>query len=66
MSSVRSPTFPNRAFMHAATSIGRVDMGIDWRNLTPTIYERLAENKLDPVIYYKRFYDGLDVQRPRW
>lgn len=27
-------------------------MGIDWRNLTPTIYERLAENKLDSVIYY--------------
>jgi len=27
-------------------------MGIDWRDLTPTIYERLAENKLDSVIYY--------------
>jgi len=51
-SSTPGPTFPNRAFMHAATSIGRVDMGIDWRNLTPTIYERLAENKLDSVIYY--------------
>ena len=51
-SSVPGPTFPNRAYMHAATSIGRVDMGIDWRDLTPTIYERLAENKLDSVIYY--------------
>jgi phospholipase C len=51
-SSVPGPTFPNRAFMHAATSIGRVDMGIDWRNLSTTIYERLAENKLDSVIYY--------------
>ena len=51
-SSVPGPTFPNRAYMHAATSIGRVDMGIDWRNLTPTIYERLAEHKLDSVIYY--------------
>jgi len=51
-SSVPGPTFPNRAFMHAATSIGRVDMSIDWRNLTTTIYERLAENKLDSVIYY--------------
>jgi phospholipase C len=38
--------------MHAATSLGRVDMGIDWRNLTPTIYERLADNHLDSVIYY--------------
>jgi phospholipase C len=51
-SSLPGPTFPNRAFMHAATSMGRVDMGIDWRNLSPTIYERLAENHLDSVIYY--------------
>jgi phospholipase C len=50
--SVPGPTFPNRAFMHAATSIGRVDMGIDWRNLSTTIYERLAANKIDSVIYY--------------
>jgi hypothetical protein len=35
-----------------ATSLGRVDMGIDWRNLAPTIYERLADNNLDSVIYY--------------
>jgi phospholipase C len=51
-SSLPGPTFPNRAFVHAATSLGRVDMGIDWRNLSPTIYERLAENHLDSVIYY--------------
>jgi phospholipase C len=51
-SSVPGPTFPNRAFMHGATSIGRVDMGIDWRNMSTTIYERLAQNKIDSVIYY--------------
>lgn len=51
-SSLPGPTFPNRAFMHAATSIGRVDMSIDWRKLSPTIYERLSEHKLDSVIYY--------------
>jgi phospholipase C len=51
-SSLPGPTFPNRAFVHAATSLGRVDMGIDWRDLSPTIYERLAENHLDSVIYY--------------
>jgi phospholipase C len=51
-SSLPGPTFPNRAFMHAATSLGRVDMGFDWRNLTPTIYERLAQKHLDSVIYY--------------
>jgi phospholipase C len=51
-SSVPGPTFPNRAFMHGATSIGRVDMGIDWRNMSTTIYERLAQNKIDSIIYY--------------
>jgi phospholipase C len=51
-SSIPGPTFPNRAFMHGATSMGRVDMGIDWRNMSTTIYERLAQNKLDSVIYY--------------
>jgi len=51
-SSIPGPTFPNRAFMHGATSIGRVDMGIDWRNMPTTIYERLAQNKIDSVIYY--------------
>jgi phospholipase C len=51
-SSVPGPTFPNRAFMHAATSLGRVDMGIDWRHLSTTIYERLAQNHLDSVLYY--------------
>jgi phospholipase C len=51
-SSVPGPTFPNRAFIHGATSIGRVDMGIDWRKMSTTIYERLAQNKIDSVIYY--------------
>ncbi len=51
-SSVPGPTFPNRAFIHAATSIGRVDMGFDWGNITTTIYERLAQSKVDAVIYY--------------
>lgn len=50
--SLPGPTFPNRAFAHAATSMGRVDMGLDWRHLSPTIYERLADNHLDSVIYY--------------
>lgn len=51
-SSVPGPTFPNRAFIHAATSVGRVDMGFDWGDLTTTVYERLAQNKQDAVIYY--------------
>jgi phospholipase C len=51
-SSVPGPTFPNRAFAHGATSIGRVDMGIDWRNMSTTIYERLAQNNVNAAIFY--------------
>ena len=51
-SSVPGPTFPNRAFAHGATSIGRVDMGVDWLAMSKTIYELLAENNVDSRIYY--------------
>ncbi len=37
-SSVPGPTFPNRAFAHGSTSIGRVDMGINWLGMSKTIY----------------------------
>jgi phospholipase C len=67
-SSIPGPTFPNRAFMHGATSMGRVDMGIDWRDMSTTIYERLAQNKIDSVIYYHdstmaSTFDGLAGNR---
>jgi phospholipase C len=51
-SSVPGPTFPNRAFVHGATSFGRVDMSLDWRNMPTTIYERLAQNNVDACIFY--------------
>jgi len=51
-SSIPGPTFPNRAFAHGSTSIGRVDMGIDWLGMSKTIYELLAENSVDSRIYY--------------
>lgn len=51
-SSLPGPTFPNRAFAHGATSIGRVDMGVDWLHMSKTIYELFAENGLDSRIYY--------------
>jgi phospholipase C len=50
--SVPGPTFPNRAFAHAATSMGRVDMGVDWSQMPRTIYERLGEHGLTAKIYY--------------
>lgn len=51
-SSLPGPTFPNRAFAHGATSIGRVDMGFDWMGMSRTIYELFAQNNLDSRIYY--------------
>jgi phospholipase C len=51
-SSIPGPTFPNRAFAHGSTSIGRVDMGVDWLGMSKTIYELLAENNVDSRIFY--------------
>ena len=51
-SSIPGPTFPSRAFAHGATSIGRVDMGVNWLGMSKTIYELFSENNLDSRIYY--------------
>ena len=50
-SSIPGPTFPNRAFAHGATSIGRVDMGVVFR-------KQFGLTHLLP-----RFDDGDDFQR---
>jgi phospholipase C len=50
--SVPGPTLPNRCFAHAATSIGRVDMSPIWYDVSKTIYELLAENKVTSKIFY--------------
>jgi phospholipase C len=50
-SSVPGPTLPNRAFAHAATSLGHVDMNpVAYWNAT-TIYQRLAEGKVTSRVY---------------
>lgn len=52
-SSVPGPTFPNRAFAHAATCIGRVDMSpVGYVGISKTIYELLDENGVDARIYF--------------
>jgi len=52
-SSVPGPTFPNRAFAHAATSIGRVDMSpLGYVGISKTVYELLADNGVGACIYY--------------
>lgn len=51
-SSVPGPTLPNRSYAHAATSIGRLDMGAIWFDEAKTIYELLAENNISSKIYF--------------
>jgi phospholipase C len=51
-SSVPGPTLPNRAYAHGATSVGHVDMTINWWKETKTIYELLADHNCTAKIYY--------------
>jgi len=52
-SSVPGPTFPNRAFAHSATSIGRVDMSpIGYVGISKTVYELFDENNATARIFY--------------
>jgi phospholipase C len=51
-SSIPGPTLPNRAYAHAATSVGHVDMTINWWKESKTIYELLVDNKFTAKIYY--------------
>src|SRR5258705_13890245 len=50
-SSVPGPTLPNRAFAHAATSLGHVDMSpIAYWSVT-TLYERLNDEGVSSRVY---------------
>ncbi|HEX7836182.1 MAG TPA: alkaline phosphatase family protein [Kofleriaceae bacterium] len=50
-SSCLGPTWPNRAYLHAATSAGMKE-DLPMLFLAPTIWDRLAEAKLGGVNYY--------------
>ncbi len=51
-SSIPGPTLPNRAYAHGATSVGHVDMTINWWKETKTIYELLNDHNCTAKIYY--------------
>jgi len=51
-SSVPGPTLPNRAYVHGATSVGHVDMTINWWKESKTIYELLVDHGFTAKIYY--------------
>ena len=50
--SIPGPTLPNRAYAHAATSVGHVDMTINWWKVSKTIYELLVDHGFTAKIYY--------------
>jgi phospholipase C len=50
--SVPGPTLPNRSFIHAATSIGRVDMSPVWFDESKSIYELLDQFGKRGSIFY--------------
>jgi phospholipase C len=51
-SSVPGPTLPNRAYAHGATSVGHVDMTVNWWKESKTIYELLVDRGFTAKIYY--------------
>jgi phospholipase C len=51
-SSIPGPTLPNRAYAHAASSVGHVDMTINWWKESKTIYELLVDHGSTAKIYY--------------
>lgn len=50
-SSVPGGSLPNRSFVHAGTSMGRVDASPIWQEEGKTIYELLAGNGISSSIY---------------
>lgn len=51
-SSVPGPTLPNRAYAHGATSVGHVDMTVNWWKESKTIYELLVDHGYTAKLYY--------------
>src|SRR5260370_12084984 len=52
LSSLPAPTFPNRAFAPRPTALGRVIMGVDWLNMSKTVYALLVVNSLPSRIHH--------------
>jgi phospholipase C len=70
-SSVPGPTHPNRAYAHGGTSVGHVDMTVNWWKESKTIYELLAAHNFTAKIYYTDStitltYGGMLAQQDRY
>lgn len=61
-SSVPGPTLPNRAFVHAATSRGRLDMSPDFFKGFHTIYSLLDDADVTSTIYFHDFSAAISFE----
>jgi phospholipase C len=62
-SSVPGPTWPNRLYVHAATSDGQVTNNVTHIYAMDTIYDRLAASGLSWNVYYADIPQSLSLQR---
>ncbi|MGA8183588.1 MAG: alkaline phosphatase family protein [Terriglobia bacterium] len=58
-SSVPGPTLPNRVFVHAGTSRGRLDLSPDFIAPFHTVYEVLWKNEVESALFYHDWSSAL-------
>lgn len=58
-SSVPGPTLPNRVYVHAGTSRGRLDLSPDFIGGFRTIYEVLWNNQVESALFYHDWSSAL-------
>ena len=61
-SSVPGPTLPNRVFVHAGTSRGRLDLSPDFLGGFHTVYETLFKNGVSSTIFYEDWSAALSFE----
>ncbi|MFL6307663.1 MAG: alkaline phosphatase family protein [Candidatus Sulfotelmatobacter sp.] len=61
-SSVPGPTLPNRAYAHAGSSRGRLDLSPDFLGGFHTVYEVLLKNGISSTIFYEDWTAALSFE----
>ena len=61
-SSVPGPTLPNRLYVHAGTSRGRLDLSPDFLGGFHTVYEILARHNVSSTIFYHDWSAALSFE----
>lgn len=60
--SVPGPTLPNRAYAHAGSSRGRLDLSPDFLGGFHTVYEVLFKNGVSSTIFYEDWSEALSFE----